>query len=143
VRKTILVLLALGALLALAAPASAADTALIARLSGKAEKMPPGDKNGRGIATVILDDSADQVCFALAWNKIGVPVAAHIHKGRAGVSGPIVVPFFNGTPVKAGCVSASHSLIKKIKKRPQKYYVNIHTAAFPVGAVRGQLSKLK
>src|SRR3954471_10521925 len=111
-RKTALALLALGALLALAAPASAADTALIARLTGKAEKMPPGDPHGRGIATVILDDSADQVGFALGWNNIGVPVAAHIQKGRAGVSGPIVVPFFS-TPVKAGCVTARHSLIKK------------------------------
>jgi hypothetical protein len=142
-RKTVLILLALGALLAFAAPASAADTALIARLTGKAEVPGPGDSNGRAIATIVLDDSANQVCFALSWNKIGVPIAAHIHKGRSGVAGPILVPLFMGTPTKAGCVDASASLIKKIKKRPKKYYVNIHTAAFPGGAIRGQLAKLK
>jgi hypothetical protein len=36
-------------------------------------------------------------------------------------------------------VKASKSLISAIEKKPGAYYVNIHTAKYPAGAIRGQL----
>jgi hypothetical protein len=32
-------------------------------------------------------------------------------------------------------------LIKDIRQNPSSYYVNLHTAEFPIGVIRGQLSK--
>ena len=41
----------------------------------------------------------------------------------------------------SGCVSADREEIKEIIQHPEEYYVNVHNADFPLGAVRGQLSK--
>ena len=75
---------------------------------------------------------------------IGSPVAAHIHEGEAGENGPIVVPLTPpaaGNPgTSAGCVSGVDAgLLTRIRATPNRFYVNVHTGAFPAGAVRGQL----
>jgi hypothetical protein len=38
-------------------------------------------------------------------------------------------------------VSAPRELILEIIQNPEAFYVNVHNADFPAGAVRGQLSK--
>jgi CHRD domain len=120
------------------ASAGAANTTLSVSMNGKQE-VPKGDPNGKGTAKVTLQPSKGRVCFNLTWHRIGNPVASHIHQGKKGTSGPIVIPFFAGTAKHTGCVKAAKSLINKIAKKPSNYYVNIHTAAFPGGALRGQL----
>jgi hypothetical protein len=127
---------------------------LTARLLGGNE-VPPADPDGRGLAFV--DTGRTRVCFALAWTGIGAPIFAHIHSGVAGVNGPVVVLFFDvpepaGSPpaalpdtinAAAGCVGGqSPALLRDIRQHPSAYYVNIHTAAFPGGAIRGQLRRL-
>ncbi len=143
-RKTILVLAAaLVAMLAIPAIASATDTALQAKLTGKEEVPGPGDPNGSGFAAVVLDDKTNKVCFVLGYNGIDTPTAAHIHPGKKGVANPPVVTFFPPSPKKAGCVKTTSALINRIRAKPQDFYVNIHNAAFPAGAIRGQLKKAK
>jgi hypothetical protein len=54
------------------------------------------------------------------------------------VSGPVVVPFGKAFKSK-GCTTASRSLIASILRSPSAYYVNVHNAKYPGGALRGQL----
>ena len=112
---------------------------LTATLTGKAE-TPKGDPNGSGIAIVDLSGGKRTVCWEFRNIKtIGKPAAAHIHKGRPGVAGPVVVPFGGAYKAK-GCISATKAVIEAIEAHPARYYVNVHNAAFPGGAIRGQLA---
>jgi hypothetical protein len=109
-----------------------------------ANEVKGGDPNGHAIAFVRAHGT--QVDFAEAWQGLtGQPVASHIHMAPAGVAGPVVVPFY-GTQIPdnvfavAGTVTGvDPALVEQINAGPQGFYVNMHTAAFPAGAVRGQL----
>ncbi len=69
---------------------------------------------------------------------LGKPSAAHIHRAPASKAGPVVVPL--GAAYKAkGCTSAAKKTIEAIESHPNAYYVNVHTAKYPNGAIRGQL----
>src|SRR3954451_7998156 len=136
--KFVLIPVALIAALLLAVSAFAANKTLTVSMNGKQE-TPKGDPNGKGTAKITLEQSSGKVCFRLSWSGIETPTAAHIHKGKKGVAGPVVIPFFGGAPKHSGCVKASKSLLSKIVKSPGSYYVNIHNAKYPGGALRGQL----
>jgi hypothetical protein len=108
---------------------------LHATLTGKTE-TPKGDPDGSGTAEIKI--AGTQVCWEIHATKVGTLMAAHIHKGGPGVAGPVVVPF--GAKYKSkGCTTASASLTAAILKSPSKYYVNVHNAKYPGGALRGQL----
>ena len=141
-RKTVLLPLALAAALliatgsALAANGGSPKTVTV-HLTGGAE-VPKGSPNGSGTFRFQLIPSQGQICFSITWSKIGTPTADHIHKGGKGVSGPIVIAL--GPPVThSGCRTAKKSLITAIQKKPSAYYVNVHTAKYPGGAIRAQL----
>lgn len=123
----------------------AAATQLSAKLKGNQE-VDRGDPNGRGEAFVaVRKPKKRKLCFELNWDKIEPPTAAHIHKGAKGVNGPIKVTLFedpNGLTVSEveGCVKKVRKrLAKKLRKSPEKFYVNVHNADYPNGAIRGQL----
>lgn len=160
-RLLLLLTLTLALGLAVAAPAGARKghrdhdrvTLLKASLTGENEVPGPGDADGRGTAAVALD-ARGRACFRIAWQGIAPPTAAHIHAGAAGVAGPIVVTFFMdrdgftapGLPATitavAGCAEGLDSaLLRDIRRRPENFYVNVHNADHPAGAVRGQLRR--
>jgi hypothetical protein len=108
---------------------------LHATLSGKVE-VPKGDPDGKGTAEVKITGAT--VCWEIKKSGVATLTAAHIHKGRAGVAGPVVVPF--GATYKAkGCIKSTAAVAAAIKKNPSAYYVNVHNAKYPGGALRGQL----
>jgi hypothetical protein len=109
----------------------------VTTLSG-AEEMPgPGDPDGSGFASIRLNHGQSTVCWEISYQNIAAPTAAHIHAAPVGVAGPVVVPL---SPIEAGCTKVNRTLIKAIIQDPELYYVNVHNAEFPAGALRGQLS---
>jgi len=144
--KLILALLALSAAgLLVPALSGAAATQLSTKLKGN-EEVTDGDKNGRGEAfAAVRKPKKRKLCFAISWEKIGPPTAAHIHKGAEGADGPVKVTLFEdaaGLPGESadGCVKGINERIaKKLRKTPENFYVNVHNAEFPGGAIRGQL----
>jgi hypothetical protein len=126
-----------------------ADRILFAKLNGRKEIGPDGrrgagDPDGRGGFTALVAN--DEVCFGLTVDNIDAPAAAHIHRGQPGKNGPIVVTLTapsGGDPgATGGCVppdGGDTAVLQEILKHSNRFYVNVHTAAFPDGAVRGQL----
>lgn len=115
---------------------------LTATLTGAAEVPGPGDPDGSGAAALRVNHGQGRVCYELAVADIATPTAAHIHKAPAGSAGPVVVPL--ATPTEgssAACADIERELAKALIQSPEEYYVNVHNAELPRGAVRGQLSK--
>jgi CHRD domain len=143
--------LAAGAAMVLAPaalPAAAADKAAVAvpravfTVLDAANSVPANDSQGIAIAAAVIDPNHDQVCYFMAEANLDTVILAHIHKGAAGVNGPVVVPLtapVGGT--SKGCVSIADDLAKDLVANPQNYYFNIHTTLFPAGAIRGQLAR--
>ena len=100
-----------------------------------------GDPNGRGEAYV-FSTGGGVVCYVLEVDKIGSATAAHIHEASAGSNGPVVVTLSPPTDgYSAGCVDTGDAdLAADITLRESaEYYVNVHNAEYPGGAVRAQL----
>jgi len=144
-----LAMLALGAVIggavalasgpAVAAPKKATGVTLMASLSGAVE-VPPGDSDGTGAFKARLNVGQGQLCYTLTSAKLGTLTMAHIHAGKAGVAGPPVVTLKASAPQET-CMAVDKAVAQKIVAAPGDYYVNVHTADFPSGAVRGQLAK--
>jgi hypothetical protein len=111
-------------------------------LTGAAEVPGTGDSNGSGTVIVTPHPDKGEVCYELTVANLQDPVAAHIHEGPAGKEGPVKVELEapKGGTVK-GCKRADAAVIQGIMQNPANYYVNVHTAEFPKGAVRGQLAQ--
>lgn len=111
-------------------------------LSGGAEVPGPGDTDGSGTANLKLDHAKGELCYDISVKGIEPPTAAHIHAGAAGKSGAVKVAFKKAADgAWKGCVSADKTLLDDLMKKPGEFYVNVHTADFPNGAIRGQLGK--
>lgn len=120
---------------------SAPRANLAATLTGLQEVPGPGDPDATGTAEVRVDAGAGQLCWDLYARQIDAATMAHIHRGAAGAAGPPVVTL--ATPGadghSEGCVAVEEMLGHQIAVQGHEFYVNVHTAAFPGGALRGQL----
>jgi hypothetical protein len=126
--------------LLLALTASAAMSPVVsAKMTGKAEAPKKGEEEGSGLAVIRFNAAKGSVCWQFK-NVKGVvkPTAAHIHKAPKGKAGPVVVPLGGAYKAK-GCTTAPKKTITAIETKPGAYYVNIHNAEYPDGAIRGQL----
>ncbi|MFP5342100.1 MAG: CHRD domain-containing protein [Candidatus Limnocylindria bacterium] len=109
-------------------------------MSGAEEAPGPGDPDGTGWAGITVNVGLGRVCWWLEVSGIEPATAAHIHIGPPGSPGPVVVPLSAPTDGRSsGCADVERDLAKAILKDPSAYYVNVHNAAYPGGAVRGQL----
>jgi hypothetical protein len=130
------------ALLTFAHLAAADEMKIKVTLTGAAEVPGPGNNDGGGTVQLTLNPEKNEVCYDLSVTKIDEATGAHIHEGAVGKDGPVKVSLDapKGGSVK-GCKVADAAVVKDIMANPANYYVNVHNAAYPKGAVRGQLAK--
>jgi hypothetical protein len=99
-----------------------------------------GDPDGHGFFTYSIEGTT--FCWTVSWQDIAEPLAGHVHVAPRRVAGPIVIDLNAdgvGGPDTSGCRQISPDLATAIAQDPKAYYVNLHTAEFPAGVIRGQL----
>lgn len=142
-KRSILLIAAAAAMLIPASAASAEDGGrkFTVQMTGGAEKPGPGDPDGTGTATFRINPGQGQVCYTLSVANIDPANAAHIHRTPPDPGPPVVHldPPTDGT--SEGCATVTRELAMEIIRNPGIFYVNVHNAPYPRGAVRGQLSR--
>jgi len=109
-------------------------------LTGAAEAPFPGDPDGVGTFQMTVNAGHYEICYTLTVSGVDPSAAAHIHLAPVGSPGPVAVTLVPPTPGSStGCASVPRALAKNILKNPGDYYVNVHNATYPAGALRAQL----
>ena len=111
----------------------------VTRLTGEAELPGPGDEDGRGLAILVVDAESGKIAYRLRVRDIEPATAAHIHEIQTDGFGPVVAPLTAPTDGSSKGVVVDPALAHDILANPDDYYVNVHNAPFPNGAVRGDL----
>jgi hypothetical protein len=142
-RITVWLVTSVGLLLACVVPASAdiGGRPFTVDLTGEAEvnalgEPNQGDLDGSGTASLTINPGTGEVCWTIEVADVAPILAAHIHKAPSTAPGPIVVHLDPDT----GCTAIDRDLALAIITDPSSYYVNVHNADFPAGALRGQLA---
>ncbi len=152
-KKAILWSLVLVLLLATAA-AAPVQRRFTARLTGDQE-VPPVATDATGRAAYRFNADFSRMRFVLHVKNIEDVVAAHVHCGAFGESGPVGVTLFSGGPVSiqkgilvASAVSTPDAgnacgweTLEDVWQAMLSgdTYDNVHTLAHPSGEIRGQI----
>ncbi|MER3466138.1 MAG: hypothetical protein C4340_02910 [Armatimonadota bacterium] len=112
--------------------------------------MPPNGSQAVGSVSMSYNDVTNMFDMAVLVAGIAQTdlIASHIHQGPAGVNGPVIFNIGPGSDYtqtpnglmrilqNAGPVPESNEVFLLSSRN----YVNIHTAQFPGGEIRGQLT---
>jgi hypothetical protein len=135
----LIILLVVGSI---ATSAAAQTTWFSTTLSGDRVVGEPGDGDGWGVAAIGID--GDTTRYYIWVTDIAAPTAAHVHTGFAGAGGGIAIDLeasfaevAGNTYVAQGVVSGGSTAA--LLATPGAFYVNVHNADHPAGAVRGQV----
>lgn len=109
-----------------------------ATLNGASE-VPVNTSTATGTATLTFNTTTKIFTISVT-HTIAAPTNGHIHKGAIGANGSPVFPFVSfSSPITYTSIALDAS--QEADLNAGLYYVNIHTAAFPGGEIRGQLIK--
>ena len=112
-----------------------------AKLDGASE-TPPKATDGHGAAEVTLDTTTKTLSWTIDYSGLSGPATmAHFHGPAApGVAAGVTVPI-GGTMASplAGTASLNDGQIGDL--RAGLWYVNVHSAKYPGGEIRGQVVK--
>ena len=103
-----------------------------------AQEVPAVTTSATGTATLTFN--SDTKIFTIVVNFSGVTAtASHIHKAAAGSSGGVEFPFDSPVTSPINYTSVALDATQEADLFADLYYVNIHSAAFGGGEIRGQL----
>jgi CHRD domain len=137
--------------------AQAGEKKFTVKLSGKNE-VPPKITKASGTAEFTLSRDGKTITYKVDVKDIDKATMAHIHQGKIGQNGPVVVTLFNtssSTGLRSGILTqgtiTSNNLEGPLKGKQisdlvkliedDNAYANVHTQQNPKGEIRGQISK--
>ena len=120
-------------------------------LNGAQEKPTATTSAGYGVGVVSIDRDQSNAHFMSVWGGLTGPATmGHFHTGLSSQTGSVVfnlVPFFDNatTPTAAygywknDNASQPFTARRSLQFRRDSIYMNLHTAVFPTGEIRGQV----
>ena len=142
VQRRLLICLVVAAAVTAAAPSEAQTIWFSNTLSGDRVTGDPSDGDGWGVAAIGVD--GDTTRYYIWVTDIAAPTAAHVHTGVAGANGGVAIDLeasfaevSNNTYIARGVVSGGSTAA--LLDMPGAFYVNVHNADHPAGAIRGQV----
>jgi hypothetical protein len=141
------VAVAIVAALPAAAQTTTRCTALAVLKAGN--EVPASGSQATGATLVRINGTSVSFATVISNPAREVFTRGHIHRGAAGVNGPIEVTLLEGamntrrliTQFDTGAPMMGFDPAE-ICANPAGFYVNYHTTDFPGGAIRGQLTRL-
>lgn len=112
-----------------------ANKSFSARLTG-ANVVPPAQTSSVALVSAGYEDTSGEISYFHFLN-VSANDAVHLHEGKPGTHGPISKVLSTLCPF--GCQTTDITDLQVAKLRAGMYYIDVHTAAFPDGEMRGQL----
>lgn len=110
-----------------------------ANMSGDQVAPGPGAPNAVGTANLFVDMRYGILCYRMGYDGTSRAVAAHIHAGGPGQHGRPVIDLHPESNGDEGCVGADPTALRNLRENPEAFYLQLHTAEYPDGAIRGQV----
>ncbi len=113
-------------------------------MTGANEVPGPGDPDGSATGTLTVNPGTNTLAWNFTYSNLDALTGFHIHTGAVGVSGGVFVGL--GTATTGGpntlvnsVANQTNATINSLLATPESFYLNLHTTAFPGGAVRQQI----
>jgi hypothetical protein len=107
-----------------------------ATLKGTNE-VPSNASSAIGLATLTYNPNNSTFTIVVTHDLVTV-TGGHIHKGATGINGEVVFPFLStASPINFTSVALTATQLSDLNAG--LLYVNLHTASFPGGEIRGQI----
>ena len=107
------------------------------------QEVPPVASTATGSAEVQFNANTTKVTWKVTYNGLtGPATAGHIHgPAPVGANAGVVIPFAGNLNAQPVMGEMTVTPAQYADMAAGLYYVNIHTARFPGGEIRGQLRK--
>lgn len=133
---------------ALSVTAANAGTLWVATMTGAGEPVPTGS-TFTGTGFLLLNDA--ETSAAVYGNHTvpagppgpNVATVGHIHRGPAGVNGPVIFPFATPPLSPFGPLTWAIPTADVANLKTGGLYFNIHNGQFPGGVIRGQIVRFQ
>lgn len=114
-------------------------TVLSANLFGEEVVGGGAGKDAWGDFNAYAEPAEASLCYYLEVGGVGKVTSAHVHFGEKGDTGRELVAL-ELAELDEVCAAVDGETIEAMIAGPARYYVDVHTDAYPRGALRGQLS---
>ena len=121
---------------------------IVLTISGNAsgaQEVPAVTTTASGTLSGTFNDNTNELQWAISWNGLsGDVVAAHFHgPAAAGTNAPPVIPInITSSYGSSGSLTGTEILDATVEGylKAGTFYYNLHTATYPNGEIRGQVS---
>ncbi|MEP7196489.1 MAG: CHRD domain-containing protein [Saprospiraceae bacterium] len=103
-------------------------------------ELPQNGSTGIGLGVLRFSNNLTRFNYQVFYTGLtGPPTGAHIHKGDNQTNGPVLVPLVTTNIIQGDVTDEALVFETFINILDSGAYVNIHTAEFPNGEIRGQI----